>query len=89
MAAELLEKLAGESRSYSMDFSNLLGDDTISSVTSVVSNCSDLTIASITNDSTKVYCRISGGSCETCKVTFTIVTTDGNTLIDQGRLRVT
>jgi hypothetical protein len=88
----ILVKRAGESRTYSMDFSNLpeiSGGGSISSITSVTASPSDLTVGVTSISGNKAQAVLSAGSDGTqYTVTFTILTSGGSTLIAIGYLMV-
>lgn len=96
-ATPKLTKRPGESRAYSMEFAALLGTGvTLTSFSGAaqsnagnISGASDLTIGSGTVSGTEAQATISGGTDgEDYTVTFTVVDSAGNTLVDNGLLRV-
>ena len=90
LATERLTEQPSESRLYSMDFAALLiGDEVLSSVTSVTSDPAGLTIGTPTNTTTTVSVRLSGGTVNTVyRVEFIVVTDGSNTLESDGELMV-
>jgi hypothetical protein len=91
-ALAILVKRASESRTYSMDFSNLpeiSGGGSISSITSVVASPNDLTVGATSISGNKAQAVLSAGTDGTqYTVTFTIVTSGGSTLLGIGYLLV-
>lgn len=94
---EAFVKQPSESRLYTFDFTALLGNGTIASVTSVVqenqslvSGSSDLTLGSPTTNNLKlVQIRIlAGTNYEDYKITALIVDSGGNILEGEGLIRV-
>ena len=90
-----LIKQAEETRTYSMDFSNLMAStETISSIDSVLSELrgggtSDLTLASETIVAQTVTLIISGGTkAHTYRVEITITTSGGSILQGDGLLKI-
>lgn len=83
-----LVKLVDESKIFTMDFSKVLNSvEAITGTPTVTTDCGDLTISTITADTTKVYFRLAGGSsCERCLIKVIITTTGGNTLVGRGIL---
>lgn len=94
-APQFLEKQPGETRAYSMDFSNLMSsNETISSVSTVASELrggatSDLTISSETISGQTVQMNIAGGTDgNVYRVEVTIITSASQILEGDGMLRV-
>lgn len=90
MSAQSLVKQPGENRLYDMDFSPLLAEgETLSSCT-VASTPVGLTLSgSATVSGSTASQRISGGTSGTrYKLTFTAVTSAGNTVEADGILQV-
>lgn len=92
VARQKVSKHPNESNTYYADFANMLvSGETLASVTSVVAEPSDaITIGANEISGTKVNVRISAGTVLNSPywVTFTVVTSAGNTLVLQGRLVV-
>ena len=88
---DTLTKQPSESRLYDMDFSaNLSTSETITSVSSVMSDTAGLTIGVPVASGKKAQVRISGGTADVrYKLTFIVVTSAGNTLENDGVLQVT
>ena len=91
-AVAILVKRAGESRTYSVDFSNLpeiSGGGSISSITSVAASPSDLTVGATSIAGSKAQAVLSGGTDGLqYTVTFTVATSAGSTLVGIGYLMV-
>jgi hypothetical protein len=89
---ETLEKYAGESRIYEMDFSQkaeIINGDSLHTVSSVSSSISGLTFGTPSISGTKVVCAISGGTSYTnYVVTFVAVTLGGAMLVGEGGLLI-
>lgn len=86
-----LIKQPGENRLYSMDFApNLDEGETVSSIISVIATPPGLTLSGPAGtNGTKATQRILGGTNNALyKVTFTVLTSAGNTLESEGNLRV-
>ena len=97
-APTILYKQSSETRIYNMDFTNLLGTATISSITSVASELrgggvsTSLTLgsSSIVGSSKQVQFSIAGGVHKnTYRIEVVVVTSDGQTLEGDGLLMVT
>ena len=88
-APEVLVKQPGETRQFSMDFSNLLAtSETIASPT-VTSSPSGLTIGSASVSGSKVQFNISGGThAVRYRLEVTVASSGGATLVGDGVLRV-
>jgi hypothetical protein len=93
-APQKLVKQPGETRQFSMDFSNLMSTgETISDQTVTATldcgDASDLTISSITVVSQIVYCWIAGGTHGTThRVQFTATTSTSQIVQGDGILYV-
>jgi len=94
-APEYVEKQSGETRTYTMDFSNLMAsDETIASITSVTSELrgggtTDLTITGEAISSQTVTMKIAGGTDrKVYRIEVTIVTSGTQILIGDGMLRI-
>lgn len=93
---QTLEKYASESRKYDFDFTNLLSDkDAISSVSSITdsvyegSETTGLTVGDGSVNDPVVEVDISAGTGGvTYKLTCTVSTANGNTLVLVGYLKV-
>ena len=94
-APEILYKQPSESRIYSMDFSNLLGQNTISSIISCLAtsqggDIADLVLSGITMESKRVSFTVSAGTHRnTYRIQAIVTTSDGQTLEGDGLLMVT
>ena len=88
---DILDLVYGETRDFSFDFSAVLNSgETISSITSVTADCSDLVISGLAFDDTNVYFTLSGGPiCSRCMIKATVLTNSGETIISSGQLRIT
>jgi len=88
-APQMLIKQPGETREFSMDFSNLLASsETISSPT-VTSTPAGLTIGSATISSGKVLFDISSGTHPVrYRIEVTVTSSGGSTLVGDGILKV-
>lgn len=92
--ANVIEKPPTASKLYNFDFTDdLATGETVSSATSVTSDtptgATALTIGTPTVSSPNVQVRISGGSAGyTYHLTCTVSTSDSNTLVGCGDLRV-
>ena len=94
-ASEHLEKQPGETRTYTMDFSNLMAsDETIDSINTVTSELrgggtSDLTLVNSAISGQTVLTTISGGT-DRCRyrIMITITTSTSQVLQGDGILKV-
>ena len=97
-APQRLVKDTAESRVYAMEFSRLLipaaqnqAAETITSIVSIAATptgtADDVTVSAQTIAGTQVQCRLAGGaSGTTYRLTVTIATSLGNTLVGEGFL---
>lgn len=90
-------KAAGESKLYDFDFANDLAEDedltgtpTIAQSSTPAEVSTTLVIGTVSIDGTKAQARISGGAAGyVYHLTVTASTTDSNTLVHCGDLKVT
>ena len=88
-APQMLIKQPGETREFSMDFSNLLASSETISSPVVTSTPSGLTIGSATVSSGKVLFDISGGTHPVrYRIEVTVTSSGGSTLVGDGILKV-
>lgn len=91
MRTPTLTKQPAESRLFEMDFAAMLATgETLSSVSSVTAAPAGLTLTGAASASgTSAFQRIEGGTAGvTYRVTFVVVTSNGNTLEGEGNLAV-
>ena len=90
LVPDVLNLIVGEEENFQVDFSSKLAGDTINSITTITSACSDLDISSQSFDDTSVYFTLGGGTaCERCDIDITILSTSGRTLIGIVQARIT
>lgn len=86
---EILEKGVNETATFGIDFTNWLATgETISSITSVTADNTDLTISGEAIVSNNVNFILSGGATGNYKITCKIVTSASNTYEVEVKLRV-
>lgn len=86
----VINKIVGEIKSFTMDFGPFLGNtETISSAAVLIED-NTISASGITHTNTEVSFFILGGiDCERTLLTTTILTSLGQTLIDNRQLRIT
>lgn len=85
---EILEKGAGETVSFGIDFTNWLDDETISSIVSLTSDKADLTISSEEISGGNVNFILSEGTCGIYTITCKIVTSESRIYEVSVKLRI-